>query len=493
MPHQRRPSWRRKFLRHQQQCGLPQPRTFLYLAILTVISLCLLLPYDNTLRLATRWGIQSLQSVFLPRRPSERWIYDNPPAHPVKFGSETLVIVKTGYGTRHRVDSWFEALSPGGKGTAEPLNTFLLIADFASNDTSHIYYQDQVLPIHDVVQTTVSHHHVVLDHKSSHARVQKYRQLQRAISSGDDELALELARTSGWELDALKFISGLELAYHIYPAKKWYILTDDDTYLVQSSLRPLLSHLDSSKPYYVGNGVGDFRTRFAHGGSSVILSQAAMRKLVVENPQKRTKAYIESLDETWGDRLLARALLRVGVYLDEKYSHFFTGESPRQSRIRAERICSPVVAFHGLATSEKMLDAGRHLGDENVTGPVLWADLRNLYSQSLDLDHTQGRAISNGGGIHRDWDHIFHHKDTDVAIIENVAAAEICAGMCVGKTGKFKNSCLAWTWEPAGTKGKPTGTCFLSDWMVVGEKSKGRISGVHESRLRELERVCLGY
>ncbi|KAK3348435.1 hypothetical protein B0H65DRAFT_175646 [Neurospora tetraspora] len=67
-------------------------------------------------------------------------------------------------------------------------------------------------------------------------------------------------------------ISGL--AYSKFPNKKWYLLVDDDTYLVQPSLKPLLAHL-GSVPYYIGNAVGDFRIRFAHGGSGIILSQGA--------------------------------------------------------------------------------------------------------------------------------------------------------------------------------------------------------------------------
>jgi len=36
-------------------------------------------------------------------------------------------------------------------------------------------------------------------------------------------------------------------------------------------------------------------------------------------------AYRESLTETWGDRLVAKALMRVNVFVEERYGHFFNG------------------------------------------------------------------------------------------------------------------------------------------------------------------------
>lgn len=495
--------------------------------IFTLLSCWLILPYDNTIRLATRWHLQNIQSIFLPLRSSEKWVFAKPPAYPVNVTTETLVVVKTGYGTRHRVSPWFEALTFGNNNTGTSFHNFLIIADFATNPRTHIRFQDQTLPIHDVVSETLSNPNVVLHHPPSHPRIKKYRRLQSAISSGDDALALKLSKSSGWELDALKFLSGLELAYHKFPTKKWYILADDDSYLVRTSLLPLLSHLDSSEAHYLGNAVGDFKTRFAHGGSSVVLSQGAMRKLIVENPRKLALGQVESLDEVWGDRLLARALIRVGVFLEEKYSRLFNGEGPRQSQVRTDRLCSPVVAFHGLAKGEDMLQAGRWFG--NSTGVVFWGDLWDVISRGAEdgwegekwswREQTmkEGWAVLNGGtggssrttktregdlkmvgknGVHRNWDHI-GRLDDGVVLVEGVPSAEKCAIKCRGGNSRFmKSNCLAWTWEAdkalGGKRKMRTGKCYLAPWMVFGERSEGRSSGVNQARLRKLERSCLG-
>lgn len=68
------------------------------------------------------------------------------------------------------------------------------------------------------------------------------------------------------------------------PSKSWYITLDDDTYILNSSLKSTLGHLDPSVPYYIGNAVGDYRARFVHGGSAVIFSQAAMDSIFIQNP-----------------------------------------------------------------------------------------------------------------------------------------------------------------------------------------------------------------
>ncbi|KAM7206538.1 hypothetical protein V8F20_002664 [Naviculisporaceae sp. PSN 640] len=531
----RRPSWLRLF-RHPQKrprC-LPHPRTLFCFAVFSILSCWLILPYDNTIRQATRWTLQNIQSIFLPLRSSEKWVFANPPTYPVSLTTDTLVIVKTGYGTRHRLNPWFEALSIGNNNTAASLHDFLIIADFATNPKTHIQFQNQTLPVYDVVSETIFNREVLLHHESSHPRFKKYRQLQGAISSGDSDLAMKLSKSMGWELDALKFLSGLELAYQKFPSKKWYILADDDTYLVRTSLLPLLSNLDSSEAHYIGNAVGDFKTRFAHGGSSVILSQGAMRKLIVENPRKLALSQVESLDEVWGDRLLARALVRVGVFLEEKYSRLFNGEGPRYSRVKADRLCSPVVAFHGLAKEEDMLQVGRWFG--NSTGVVLWGDLWDIVSQegqdgwegvewswreqakeegsavltdgagdgesdfsTSSTSHTEAKEknlkMEGKNGVHKNWDHVVRF-DENVVVVEGVPSPEDCAMKCRGSNSRFMRSkCLAWTWEAdkalGGKKKIRAGKCYLAPWMVFGQNSMGRSSGVNQVRLRELEESCL--
>lgn len=53
--------------------------------------------------------------------------------------------------------------------------------------------------------------------------------------------------------------------------KKWYLLVDDDIFLVEMSVKRFLGYFDLEEKYYFGNVVGDFWVRFVYGGLVVIL------------------------------------------------------------------------------------------------------------------------------------------------------------------------------------------------------------------------------
>jgi hypothetical protein len=264
----------------------------------------------------------------------------------------------------------------------------------------------------------------------------------------------------------------MDLLFHEMPDKKWYIILDDDTYLVRPSLRLLLNHLDHQQPLYIGNAVGDYRGRFAHGGSGVVLSGEAMRRLF-SSPDVVKRAYVESLDETWGDKLVATTLQKVGVYLDERFNHHFNGEYPTITRIAADRFCSPIVSFHGLRQPGEMAEVGRALG--SLSQPLLWSQVWDVFgrypvddlaqeSAQVDQDHVGG-----GGdvGKSRTW--------------RGVPNAEACQARCEGDKG----TCLAWTFVPV------EGRCTTSSWMIIGnDDARGKISGVNWQSLDAMRRRC---
>ncbi len=192
--------WRRVGLGPRLQ-SRPRPRprlrlrTLSCLALAVVLCLWLVLPYDNTVRLAFRFNVKRLRAVWIAR-PSERWVYAQP-EFPVDLGQDVVVILKTGYGTRDRVPVWFESLSE-----VSEFRDILVIADYASQLGGHFSYRDQQLPVHDMVKRSLDL--PVLSTHKSHPRALKYGQLAEAVASGDDALALKLSKSFGWELDALK-------------------------------------------------------------------------------------------------------------------------------------------------------------------------------------------------------------------------------------------------------------------------------------------------
>ncbi|KMU87805.1 hypothetical protein CIHG_05574 [Coccidioides immitis H538.4] len=329
------------------------------------------LPYDSSIRLALRFNLNALGTPFASQR-----LFVKPPAFPVTISKDAGIILKSGFGTKDRISAWLESHQE------RSFVDILVVGDFATQPGQHYNYSGRQLNVHDLLARMLENGS--LPPGLSHPRLLKYSNLTAAIATGDTNLALELSKSFGWELDAMKFISGLELAYKRMPLKKWYILADDDTYIVAPSLEGFLGHFDSNLCYYLGNPVGDYRGRFAHGGSSVILSQATMRRLF-ENPEIVSAAHEESLSETWGDKLLATTLIKLGIYLEEGYSRFFNGEPPRSAKLRSDRFCIAIMAFHGLSPLA-MLQTGRMF--RHAVKPVRWIDLLSITRHySLTLLH----------------------------------------------------------------------------------------------------------
>ncbi|KAK3945754.1 glycoprotein-N-acetylgalactosamine 3-beta-galactosyltransferase [Diplogelasinospora grovesii] len=437
----------------------------------------LFLPYDNAIRLALRWQLKGLEAALKAHFASDQWLAE-PPAFPVDFGRDTVVILKTGYGTRDRVQPFLEAIEQGGGGNGSDVRDLIIVGDYAGQPWEHFAYRGQELPVHDVVARTASHASFSGE-ILRHPRILKHQNLKHLIKGNGEmhsDLTAKIASSWGWELDALKFIPSLEFAYERFHDKKWYILADDDTFLVQPTLKLLLEHLDPRQPYYLGNPVGDFRARFAHGGSAVILSQEAMHALFVKNTWAVSAAYAESLEETWGDRQLAKTLIKIGIYADENYGRFFNGEPPRQTKIRADRLCSPIASFHKLAAAARMSEVGKQFA--GVSRPVRLIDMWNMFEAP-----TFQSFESNP--IRQNWDHV-GTLDESTMTVPSVASAPDCFRICT----RYARTCMAWTWEVK------TRYCHISPSMIVGEEgtqSQAKRSGINVARVQRLQSHCPEY
>lgn len=272
-------------------------------------------------------------------------------------------------------------------------------------------------------------------------------------------------------LTFLQFMPSLEHVWKQMPGRKWYVMQDDDTFILRPSLYRFLEHLDPSKELYLGNAVGDYKGRFAHGGSSFVLSNGAMRQLLNKNPALVSKAYTASLDEIWGDKLVATTLMKAGIYLSERYRHFFNGEPPLITKISADRLCSPILSFHGLAQPEQMKDVGRTFAEINK--PVFWRDLWRIYGQPVDAFDTMSMRVNQ--------DHVGRQDDP------NMSRAVETADKCVAACDSLNQQCLAWTWD------SQTQMCSMSPWVIVGDKPEGRSSGLNVKEVTRLDSQCGKY
>lgn len=254
------------------------------------------------------------------------------------------------------------------------------------------------------------------------------------------------------------------------PKKKWYVMADDDTYLVKSSLALLLGHLNPSTTQYLGNPVGDFKGRFAHGGSAAVLSAATLSKLFDRNPKVVSDAYIESITATWGDKLLATTLMRLGIYLDEGYALLFNGEPPAMTRMWIDRFCLPLVSFHGLGSGNSMEEVGEAF--KGMKEPVFWRQLGKIYG-AADFDSFVGEPIrANMDFVGR----LDEHSTT----VENVGSVEECVKIC----GQHSSDCLAWTWDTNGRR------CHFAPWTITGDHHEGLLSGINFVLAKNLESSC---
>lgn len=236
----------------------------------------------------------------------------------------------------------------------------------------------------------------------------------------------------------------------------------------------LLDHLDSTRAWYLGNPVGDYKARFAHGGSSIILSHAAMSLLFGKSPAVVNDAILESTTTIWGEKLLATTLMRVGVYLDESYSLLFNGEPPRMTRMWMDRFCLPLLLFHSLgAGNGEAMDELRH-ALKRVEGPVFWQQLSHIYNvadvETLEDEHVR-QDVNYVGRI-----------DEYGTSTRDMRSYTACSKTCLGT-----RRCLAWAWE------QETKTCFTAPWFIVGQSAPGFFSGINSALATRTAQKCEQY
>lgn len=165
--------------------------------------------------------------------------------------------------------------------------------------------------------------------------------------------------TPGWTSDAHKNLPAFKLLYQSFQSADWYLLIDDDTYLFYSNLIEVLKTWNASEEVYLGNptqftgcdrvnkyGKGPW---FAHGGSGILLSRAALLKLIAGLDR-----CVEKYEKCWaGDIRVALCLRDVGILLHHQSNGQrgtrinFHGRDP--ARARWGEPCSLPATYHRIA------------------------------------------------------------------------------------------------------------------------------------------------
>ncbi|KAK6958245.1 hypothetical protein Daesc_001042 [Daldinia eschscholtzii] len=425
-----------------------------------------LTPYDSPPRSFFRFQHNVVQDYYQNALPSDSWLY-KPQPYPIDPINDIGIVIKTGFGTKKRVPAALKALS------SESLNAdTIVVQDFPLFPDQKNFTLDngKEVPVIDIIGWNLERG--ALSGQEQQERVMKYTTLADAVDGEEWMLADTLGKDMGWELDAMKFLPSLEYIWHTMPKKKWYVMLDDDTYVIKSSLALLLGHLDYSQPQFIGNPVGDYKGRFPHGGSSVVMSGAALKKLYDEHPEIVAEGHQESVTAIWGDKLLSTTFMKIGIYLDETYRRLFNGEPPWMTRMWIDRFCLPLVSFHGLGKDDAMVHVGETF--KNMTEPVFWRQLGKIYGAPSFASFIAEPIRSNVDYVGR--------LDEYSKTVDKVAEVDACVKICSDQSSE----CLAWTFDPGSQK------CHIARWAILGDVAEGRFSGINGQLAQKLEDSCHG-
>lgn len=429
--------------------------------ILLLVVVWLVTPFDSFIYLMPKYY---LSWPFADRLSDEQVISHQPPPHPVDMLSDVVVVMKSGYGTRDRIQGWLDAHKDHVN-----LDKVLLVADYVANFSITAQGQKRTLQVHDAVRFTIDASVPPLPPDAK--RVKNYNDFQDALAAGDAERLDRYSKEYGYDLDVMKFVSSLEMAYNRWPNEKWYIMADDDSYLMLPSAKQLLQKFDPSQLHYLGNAEGHWTGRFGHGGSNFFVSRGAMNSLFDKRRGAVGAGHHEaSTTAKLGDWLLAVTLNRIGIYVQEGHKRFFNGEDPWSTKIRADRVCSLLVGFHALKTGDVMRKVAASFGP--LARPATWWDVWDVLGEK--------EAFKTGAESHsrNDWDYV-GNPDEATSTLRNSPAAMSCQDACLGRRW-----CLAWTYVPEKKE------CHLSPWMAVGKSATGKVSGISVARVKAVRDGC---
>lgn len=160
----------------------------------------LILSYDSTIRLALHFNGQRLYNTFRATLINHDAWLQKPARYPINLSKDVGYLIKTGYGTRHRVPAQLEAFRHAGNLLGKEERSFIVVGDWTTVNATDADVLG--VRVYDAVR-------LLMETKTStelqnHDRFVKYRTLQEAVESGDEDRAQYIGRSFGWELDALK-------------------------------------------------------------------------------------------------------------------------------------------------------------------------------------------------------------------------------------------------------------------------------------------------
>ncbi|KAJ3037286.1 hypothetical protein HK097_003552 [Rhizophlyctis rosea] len=187
----------------------------------------------------------------------------------------------------------------------------------------------------------------------------------------------------GWRSDAHKNLPGFRELWQRYPDAKWFIMVDDDTYIFWENLRLALDKFNPEDPHYFGaktmfkgcDGVKKFGDgpSFAHGGSGIVISRGALRKIMTDN---KIQKCIEKYRTCWaGDIRTSLCLRDNGVLLSSLKG--FNKEPPNSRYWFPREPCEQPLTFHHLLVKQiqKLYDLESSMLSKHKSNQVFFGDV----------------------------------------------------------------------------------------------------------------------
>ncbi|KAF4626569.1 hypothetical protein G7Y89_g11592 [Cudoniella acicularis] len=226
---------------------------------------------------------------------------------------------------------------------------------------------------------------------------------------------------AAWTLDKYKSLHVVEKAWALQPDMDWYFHIDADTYVIWSSLISWIQRLDAQKESFIGSLSYIVGKPFAHGGSGLLLSNAATRNLVVTHNGTAASWDYKMHENCCGDWVLAQVLNDYGIKLMNSWPTL-NGETPDTIPFASDHWCQPVVTLHHITPTEAERFGKFEQRRENKSAPVLYAEI----FKDLLFDTIPDELA--------DWDNMA--KDEAVS---NITSVEGCIEACANNSDCFQS------------------------------------------------------
>lgn len=151
-----------------------------------------------------------------------------------------------------------------------------------------------------------------------------------------------------WALDKYKFLPVLQNVYNTRWGFKWYVMIEDDTFMFWKSLLIHLGGLDHTEAHWLGHASFRLGQVFAHGGSGMVFSQAALERLFEGEENVAEKYETFTAEHHLGDYVLGHAFAAKNLTVngDGRFTSNFGTDPPWMMKLNIENWNEKLFSVH---------------------------------------------------------------------------------------------------------------------------------------------------